>query len=248
MQLAPESLDDGELEQRRANWPTDGTQVATRFVRNAAFSRRQLNEVMTWFWDNHFNTFYSSHGNSDFEKRETEVFRNRALGNFRALIGESARSPAMLYSLDGRSNMKGSPNENYARELMELHSMGVTGGYTQRDIEEVARAFTGWTVKDGIFFFDATKHDISAKTLLGQTIAAGGGQSDGEKVLDIVAAHPSTARFICRKLVTLFVSDVPVESLVTRCAATFTAQQASPDQMKQVVSTILTSPEFLGTT
>jgi uncharacterized protein (DUF1800 family) len=248
LQLAPESLDDGELEQRKVNWPTDGTQVATRFLRDSAYSRRQLKEVMTWFWDNHFNTFYSSHGNSDFEKRETEAFRDHALGNFRSLIGESARSPAMLYTLDGRFNVMGRPNENYARELMELHSMGVTGGYTQRDVEEVARAFTGWTVKDGIYFFDATKHDTGAKLVLGQTIAAGGGQSDGEKVLDIVAAHPSTARFICRKLVTLFVSDLPVESLVTRCAATFAAQQASPDQMKQVIATILNSPEFLGTT
>lgn len=126
--------------------------------------------------------------------------------------------------------------------------MGVMGGYTQRDVEEVARAFTGWTVKDGMFFFDTTKHDTAAKTVLGRTIAAGGGQSDGETVLDIVATHASTARFICRKLVTLFVSDQPVEALVTRCAATFVAQQAAPGQMRQVVATILTSPEFMGTT
>lgn len=150
-------------------------------------------------------------------------------------------------SLDGLYNVKGRPNENYARELMELHSMGVTGGYTQRDVEEVARAFTGWTVKNGVFFFDLTKHDTASKTVLGRAIAAGGGQSDGETVLDIVATHPSTARFICRKLVTLFVSDQPVTSLVTRCAATFVAQQAAPDQMRQVVATILTSPEFMGT-
>ncbi len=89
----------------------------------------------------------------------------------------------MLYTLDGRSNVKGRPNENYARELMELHSMGVTGGYTQHDVEEVARAFTGWTVKDGVFFFDATKHDTAAKTVLGRTIAAGGGQSDPPAVV-----------------------------------------------------------------
>jgi uncharacterized protein (DUF1800 family) len=245
-QLAPDTLDDSGYEQRTADWPTDGTHIATRFLRHANYTRRQLQEVMTWFWDNHFNTFYASHGNSDFEKRETEVFRGHALGNFRTLIAESARSPAMLYTLDGRSNIKGRPNENYARELMELHSMGVTGGYTQGDVEEAARAFTGWTVKDGAFFFDALKHDTAAKTVLGRSIAAGGGQSDGETVLDIVAAHPSTARFICGKLVTLFVSDQPVDALVTRCAATFTAQLAAPDQMKQVVATILTSPEFLG--
>ncbi|MCQ9376435.1 DUF1800 domain-containing protein, partial [Methyloversatilis sp. XJ19-13] len=247
-QLNPEDIDNSALEQRRSGWPTDGTHVATRFVRDSTYSNRQLREVMTWFWENHFNTAFQSHLNSEFEKNETEAFRANALGSFRQLVGESARSPAMIYTLDSLRNMKGRPNENYARELMELHSMGVTGGYTDRDVVEVARAFTGWTVKDGIFFFDATKHDTGAKMVLGQTIAAGGGQSDGEKVLDLVAAHPSTARFICRKLVTLFVSDVPVESLVTRCAATFTAHQASPDQMKQVVAMILNSPEFLGTT
>jgi uncharacterized protein (DUF1800 family)/5-hydroxyisourate hydrolase-like protein (transthyretin family) len=247
-QLNPEGVDDIGLEQRQAMWPTDGTHIATRLLRRSTYSSRQLREVMTWFWDNHFNTNYVTHQNSDFEKRETDAFRTHALGNFRALIGESARSPAMLYTLDGLFNMKGRPNENYARELMELHSMGVTGGYTQRDVEEVARAFTGWTVKDGVFFFDTTKHDTAAKAVLGRTIAAGGGLSDGEAVLDFVATHPSTARFVCRKLVTLFVSDQPVESLVTRCASTFLAQQASPDQMKQVLATILGSPEFLGTT
>lgn len=225
-----------------------GTQVATQFVQHAIYSDLQLREAMAWFWDNHFNTTYQTHSNSQFELSENEAFRTHALGNFRALLGVSAHSPAMLYTLDGRSNMKDRPNENYARELMELHTLGVDGGYTQSDVEEVARAFTGWTVVDGAFVFDASKHDTSAKTVLGNAIAAGGGETDGERVLDILTVHPSTARFICRKLVTYFVSDVPVESLISRCAQTFAAQIGAADQMAQVVTTILGSSEFLGTT
>jgi large repetitive protein len=245
-QLDPESLDDGAYEQRAANWPSDGTHIATRALRRSTYSHRQLREVMTWFWNNHFNTYYNAHHNSEFENREMEGFRANALGSFRALLGVSAHSPAMLYTLDGIRNMKGRPNENYGRELLELHSLGVDGGYTQQDVEEVARAFTGWTVESGVFAFNAALHDSAAKVILGQAIAAGGGQSDGETVLNIVAGHSSTARFICRKLVALFVSDQPVDSLVGRCAATFLSRHAASDQMGQVVSTILASPEFQG--
>ena len=246
-QLSPESVDDEMLAERAARWPSEGTALATAFVRHSAYSDRQLQSVMAWFWDNHFNTNFYTHGNSEFEKREIDIFRTQALGSFRVLLGESARSPAMLYTLDGRLNMKGRPNENYARELMELHTLGVSGGYTQRDVEEVARAFTGWTAKNGEFEFNAATHDTMAKTMLGRTIPAGGAQSDGETVLDMLAAHPSTAKFVCSKLVTVFVSDTPAESLVARCATTFSVHQSSPDQIRQVLGTILSSSEFLGT-
>lgn len=232
----------------KAEGLSSGTQIATPFVRHAVYADHQLREVMAWFWDNHFNTTYQTHSNSLFELNENELFRSNALGNFRVLLGVSARSPAMLYTLDGRSNMKDRPNENYARELMELHTMGVNGGYSQHDVEEVARAFTGWTVVDGAFSFDASKHDTGAKSVLGQSIAAGGGEGDGGRVLDLLSAHPSTANFICRKLVTYFVSDVPVEGLIMRCAQTFAAHIGSADQISQVIMTILESPEFLGTT
>ena len=138
-------------------------------------------------------------------------------------------------------------NENYGRELMELHTLGVDGGYTQRDVAEVARAFTGWTIdrprQGGGFRFDPRLHDDGEKIVLGHRIKAGGGMRDGEKVLDILAEHPSTARFIATKLVRRFVSDTPPRSLVDRAAARF---RETRGDLREVMRTILTSPEFLS--
>jgi uncharacterized protein (DUF1800 family) len=139
-------------------------------------------------------------------------------------------------------------NENYGRELMELHTLGVDGGYTQKDVTEVARAFTGWTIDTprqggGGFRFEPRIHDPGEKTVLGHVIKAGGGESDGEQVLDILAKHPSTARFIATKLVRRFVSDTPPPALVDRAAARF---HDTDGDLREVVRTILTSPEFLA--
>jgi uncharacterized protein (DUF1800 family) len=138
-------------------------------------------------------------------------------------------------------------NENYGRELMELHTLGVDGGYTQQDVTEVARAFTGWTIEQprqgGGFTFDPRRHDDGKKVVLGHVVNAGGGQHDGEEVLDILATHPSTARFIATKLVRRFVSDTPPASLVDRVAARF---RATDGDLREVVRTILTSPEFFA--
>jgi uncharacterized protein (DUF1800 family) len=138
-------------------------------------------------------------------------------------------------------------NENYGRELMELHTLGVDGGYTQKDVTEVARAFTGWTIRnprvDGRFVFDPRIHDPGPKMVLGHAIAAGGGERDGEQVLDILAAHPSTARFISTKLARRFVSDTPPVALVDRMAATY---RATDGDLRQVMRTLLTSAEFLA--
>jgi uncharacterized protein (DUF1800 family) len=137
-------------------------------------------------------------------------------------------------------------NENYARELMELHTLGVAGGYTQADVVEVARAFTGWTIRaprqGGSYAFDSRRHAKGAKTVLGTTIDAGG-EGDGEAVLDLLAAHPSTATFIATKLARRFVADEPPPALVKRAAATFTSSRGD---LRAVVRTILTSPEFLA--
>ena len=137
-------------------------------------------------------------------------------------------------------------NENYARELMELHTLGVAGGYTQADVVEVARAFTGWTIRGprqgGGYAFDARRHAKGPKTVLGTTIDAGG-EGDGEAVLDLLAAHPSTATFIATKLARRFVADEPPPALVKRAAATFTSSRGD---LRAVVRTILTSPEFLS--
>jgi uncharacterized protein (DUF1800 family) len=136
-------------------------------------------------------------------------------------------------------------NENYAREIMELHTLGVDGGYTQKDVQEVARCFTGWTIlaprQNGSFAFRAFMHDDGEKTVLGQKIAAGGGMKDGEKVIEILARHPNTARFISTKLVRRFVSDNPPQPLVDRVAAVYTK---TGGDIRQMMRTILTSQEF----
>jgi len=138
-------------------------------------------------------------------------------------------------------------NENYARELMELHTLGVDGGYTQKDVQEVARAFTGWTIANprlgGGFHFDARRHDDGAKIVLGQRIKAGGGQGDGDSILDLLARHPSTSRFIATKLARRFIADDPPAALVDRAAKRF---RDTDGDIREVVRTIVTSPELLG--
>jgi uncharacterized protein (DUF1800 family) len=215
---------------------------------HAIHSEKQLQEMMTWFWENHFSTNFLKHGNTQYELDENNAFRANALGKFRDLLEISAKSPAMLIFLDGIDNVKAAPNENYSRELLELHSMGVNGGYTQTDVDEVARVFTGWTVQNDSFFFDGNEHDNDPKTVLGQTFTSGG-ILDGEEILDLLAAHPSTANFICTKLVVNFVSDSPPASLVNECAATFQSagQSDAPDQIAQALNTIFTSTEFQDT-
>jgi uncharacterized protein (DUF1800 family) len=147
----------------------------------------------------------------------------------------------------GQPRQKRGLNENYGRELMELHTLGVDGGYTQEDVVNVARAFTGWTIvgprQGGAFRFEPRIHDTGEKIVLGQKIKAGGDRSDGEKVLDILASHPSTARFIATKLVRRFVADTPPPALVDRAAGRF---RATGGDIREVVKTILTSPEFFS--
>jgi len=141
----------------------------------------------------------------------------------------------------------GGVNENYARELMELHTLGVDGGYTQKDVQEVARCFTGWTIRkpndEGLAFFNTATHDTGEKLVLGQKIPAGGGVGDGEMVLDILARHPSTARFIATKLARRFISDDPPQAVVDRAAAVFLKTDGS---ITDTLRTILTSPEFMS--
>lgn len=227
----------------------------------AVYSERQLEEVLVDFWFNHFNVFAGKGATRNYiTEYEREAIRPHVLGNFRDLLGATAKSPAMLFYLDNwlsttpaaraarvapaaRAN---GINENYARELLELHTLGVDGGYTQDDIVNVARAFTGWTIQPRMgsgFIFAAPRHDRGEKIVLGQTIKAGGGQDDGERVLDIVAAHPATAKHIARQLAMRFVSDDPPARLIDRAAARFTATRGN---LLEVVKAILESPEFLS--
>ena len=264
--------------------------VTSAKVARAVASERQLQEVMTDFWSNHFTVFAGKGITRLFiPEYDRDVIRPNALGKFRDLLGAVAKSPAMLFYLDqwqsaadsthetlanarqrGRAaqlarraragqltpeqmqrlqqvaGRRRGLNENYARELMELHTLGVDGGYTQKDIIEVARALTGWTMNprgEARFVFQPQIHDADEKIVLGRKLAAGRGIEDGEDVLDIVARHPSTAKFIARKLAVRFVSDAPPQALVDRAAQTFLRTDGD---IREVVRTIVTSPEFFS--
>jgi len=225
-------------------------------VMRALFSKRQLNQVLVNFWSNHFSIYAPKNDCRWMTTTDNrDVIRKNAFGKFGDLLLASAQSPAMLEYLDNRLNVKGVANENYAREIMELHSLGVSGGYTQKDVSELARAFTGWGITApkrtvgifmdytgaGVFRFDPKQHDDTAKRILGIDLPAGGGISDATKIIDALAHHPSTAQFVSRKMVRWFVSDNPPAALVDRAAQTFTKTDGD---MRAVLSAILHSDEF----
>ena len=242
--FSPLSISDDEADALLEQANQDSKRDLARYaLARAVTTRRQLREVMTWFWDNHFNTDVNKHGRAAYEFREYELFREHALGHFRDLLEISATSPAMLIYLDNISSRKGNPNENYARELLELHTLGVNGGYSEQDVAEVARAFTGWRVKQRAFFFDSRRHDDEAKNVLGQWIAPDGGIDDGRRVLDLLASHPSTARFICTKLARRFVADKPDSALVAGCAEVFLDTDGD---IAQVLAYLFASPDFVA--
>src|SRR6186713_1980151 len=186
-------------------------------VIRAVHSRQQLQEVMADFWFNHFNVFWGKNADRWLTTNyEMEAIRPHVLGKFKDLLAATAKNPAMLFYLDNHlsSSIKGI-NENYARELMELHTLGVDGGYTQQDVTQLARILTGWTIDQprngGRFVFRPMMHDTGTKVFLGETFGASG-QMEGERALDLLARHPSTARFISFKLAQRFISDNPPES------------------------------------
>lgn len=235
-------------------------QMQAARITRAVLSERQLEEVLVDFWFNHFNV-YAQKGAVRWmlPAYEREAIRPHVLGRFRDLVLATAQHPAMLFYLDNwlstradlvvprgpNAGRRAGLNENYARELMELHTLGVDGGYTQHDVVEVARCFTGWTIdrpqQGGGFVFRSLAHDRGEKRVLGQVIPAGGGREDGERVIDILTRHPATARFIATKLARRFVSDDPPPALVERAAQTF---QRTDGSIRAVLVTILTSPEF----
>lgn len=252
-----------------------GAQLVAQKILRAVYTHRQVEEAMTDFWFNHFNV-----AGQDGAARpyllpfERDAIRPNALGRFRDLLGATAKHPAMLHYLDNAQSVTPRAeanrqarrprgvNENYARELLELHTLGVDGGYTQADVEAVARALTGWTVwpsqprlaatlerqmqrqpgivRDGLFLFRPAAHDRSDKTILGRTVR-GGGLDEGERVLDLVAAHPSTARHLARKIAVRFVSDAPPDALVDDLARVFTQ---SGGDVKAVLRGLVHHPAF----
>lgn len=214
------------------------------------YSRRQLLEKMVYFWDNHFNTDYRSHFRGQYEVYENNAFRVQAYGRFVDLLIASGKSPAMMVYLNTDVNKKENPNENYAREVLELHTLGVDeqghpAGYTQTDINEAAKAFTGWTVPEGSapgFRFVSSRHSPGTKTVLGQSVAFdGSGPTEGERVLQIAASHPTTARHLAKKLCEYFVSETPSSALITEVASVFSD---SGGDIRKVLIAIVTSADF----
>lgn len=247
-QLQPELIDDTEANTRLAELENsdigDRQKLQYQQIIRSIYSKRQLLEVMTWFWDNHFNTNLAKVGRTAYEQSENNAFRKHALGNFRDLLQVSASSPAMLVYLDNKNSRKEDPNENYPRELLELHSLGVDNFYTSQDVSEVARVFTGWRIRDRNFYFDSRRHDDDEKTVLGEIIPAGSGIAGGEQVLDILANHQGTADYICTKLLQVFVSDTPTADSINACADSFILNANQNDQIAQVLNGIFHSPEF----
>ncbi len=205
-------------------------------------SPRQLFERMVEFWNDHFTIYFQKVGYLQIADHR-DVLRANALGNFGTLLKASAHSPAMLAYLDNNVNRAGRANENYAREIMELHSLGVDGGYTQADVAELARCLTGWTLNaQGAFTFTASLHDFNAKTVLGVTIPqratnSGQGQQDMEQLLDVLIAHPNTATFIATKLLKFFLRPDPSAAQVSAVANAYTKTGGDIKAMLRVVFT-----------
>ena len=251
----------GKLERRDLYREVSVEAGEARLLRAVA-SPQQLQEVMVDFWFNHFNV-YSGKGMDRVlvGNYEREAIRPYALGNFRDLLGATAKHPAMLFYLDnwlstapglrpglgdGAKAKADGLNENYARELMELHTLGADGGYSQRDVTELARMLTGWTMRPGaptdasLFHFDERRHDQGEKSWLGHRVTARG-QAEGEWALDRLAEHPATARHIAFQLAQYFVADEPSAVLVERVARRFTD---SHGEIAAVLKTLFDSPEF----
>lgn len=242
----------------------------------AIYSRRQLNEVLADHWHNHFSIFgWDGWTAPMFVHYDRDVIRANMLGNFRTMLEAVTTSPAMLYYLDNQSNSGGNPNENYARELFELHTMGAENYYgvvttikdgnyehpapkdsngkpllyVDDDVYGATTCFTGWRIDEatGLFKFDATAHFPYQKLVMGRLIPTAQGIKDGRDVLDILARHPSAARYICRRLCRRLIADNPPERIVQAAADVFMANLDAPDQLRQVTRTILLSPEFRTT-
>ena len=246
-QLHPELIDDTTFEQQLNNIVDESNihlTLRTSQVSRAINSKRQLLEIMTQFWESHFNTDLSKTKTVAYEYQEQTLFRENALGNFRDLLQISATSPAMLKYLDNEVNYKDEPNENYARELMELHTLGVDNGYTPNDIAEVARVFTGWGIRSGAFYFNSWRHDDEEKFVLDTTIPSGKGVVGGEMVLDLLAEHESTAKFLCTKLLNVFISDSPTTNSIDQCTSTFLTHANKDNQIALVLESIFNSVAF----
>lgn len=258
--------DEGARQRRRAALAAITLETAEARLARAIDSPRQLEEVMVDFWYNHFNVFAGKGIDRVLvASYERDAIRPNALGNFRTLLGATAHHPAMLYYLDNflssadgfsaRGKVAGQKakstglNENYARELMELHTLGVDGGYSQQDVTALARMLTGWTYdqralvrRNQTFRFDAARHDDGVKHWLGRTVAPAG-QAEGEMALDVLAMHPATAHHLSYELAQYFVADRPDPALVEHMAAAYLAAHGD---IVPVLRVLFASEQFMA--
>jgi len=239
----------GASDMRRETVARLVAETAEARLLRAVESPRQLEEVMVDFWFNHFNV-YQGKGQDKVlvASYERDAIRPHVFGRFRDLLGATAKHPAMLFYLDNWVSKAGGLNENYARELMELHTLGVDNGYRQQDVTELARMLTGWTYaprrmiqRNETFVFDPKRHDNGSKQWLGVSVPPRG-QAEGEMALDVLAAHPSTARRISYKLAQYFVSDAPPPALIERMARTW---RDTGGEIRAVLRTMFASPDFM---
>lgn len=266
-QLHPDLLDNDALHPHQHAWAyykhdiPDLIKVESKQIRrilqdrtilSAVYSRWQLYERMVEFWTDHFNISIQKRGSVMPALKlvdDRDVIRTHALGNVRELLHASSQSPAMLLYLDNVQNRKRSPNENYARELLELHTMGVDGGYSHADIDEAARALSGWgwippakEVDAGKLLFRKRVHDDGAKEILGTVFRPKQYQGDRQQLVDLLADHPATGRFLARKLAERFVSDDPSDELINAVARSY---QRSNGDIKSMLRTLFMSDELL---
>ena len=241
-----EKADPAQLRELRQQGRRVIEELTAQRILRAAESERQLNEVMVDFWMNHFNVF-AGKGIDRFllTSYERDTIRPNIWGRFEDLLMATAKSPAMLFYLDNARSRRDGLNENYARELMELHTIGVDAGYSQKDVTELARLLTGWSIvqprRGSGFVFRKFMHDKEPKTILGVKFPAGGGIEEGEKMIRILANHPATAQHIARKLAQRLVSDEPPQALIDRVARRFLDTRGD---LRETVRAVVTSPEF----
>jgi uncharacterized protein (DUF1800 family) len=217
------------------------TDIQEATLYRAAFSKRQLHERMVEFWSDHFNINRNDVGYLK-TVDDRDVIRRHALGKFPAMLKASAHSAAMMLYLDNNANRRGNTNENYAREIMELHTVGADGPYTQQDVAELARVLTGWTVSGrGIFTYDAQIHDFGPKSVLGKVIPATAtrngiaGKGEADAVIDILAAHPKTANYIALKMTKYLLQYDPTDAVVQAVAAEYTRTNGDIAAMIRVI-------------
>ncbi|HUP93045.1 MAG TPA: DUF1800 domain-containing protein [Solimonas sp.] len=227
--------------------------LQSAMIHRAIFSKAQLHEVMTDFWNDHLNTYVRKNPIPLKLCFDRDVIRPNALGNFKTLLRAAVHHPEMLHYLDNWISTRDAINENYARELLELHTLGKDGGYTEADMKALARILTGLTYAPDPFaalstgldygsaHFVAELHDTNEKTFLGEYFRAGGGAEEIDRALELILEHPGTARFIARKLCARFVADPPPAELTARVAETFTA---TGGDIRAMLGTLLGSPEF----